>query len=338
MGDDVRMTRPTARVLALLELLQAGGTHPVGRLADRLGVDERTVRRYVDHLVDLEVPVESVRGRYGGIRLVPGHRMPPLMLTGDEAVAVLLGLVVGRRSGLVPASLTAIETASAKLRRVLPRALADRVEALLAATRFTAAAHPSVPPPTDTLLVLAEAARDHRPVQIRYRNSQDVVSDRVVQPYGVVAHAGRWYVSGADSSSGQVRSFRVDRVAEPRPLAGTFDVPAGFDPAAALLSGLAAAPHRYEVTVLVAGPAAEVRRLFPPGLATVEDDHDGTSPSDADRAPAPGWVRVQMQVEQLDWVPGLLAGLGRPFVVEGPDQLRPLVRALAERLTAAAAT
>ena len=66
--------------------------NPARAVLERLGVDERTVRRYVDHLLDLGVPVESVRGRYGGYRLAPGYRMPPLMLTDDEAVAVLLGL------------------------------------------------------------------------------------------------------------------------------------------------------------------------------------------------------------------------------------------------------
>ena len=45
-----RVTRPTARVLALLEILQSGGTRTVAELAERLAVDERTVRRYVDHL------------------------------------------------------------------------------------------------------------------------------------------------------------------------------------------------------------------------------------------------------------------------------------------------
>ena len=73
--------------------LQSGGVRTVAELADRLGVDGRTVRRYVDHLLDLDVPVESVRGRYGGYRLASGYRMPPLMLTDEEALAVLLGLV-----------------------------------------------------------------------------------------------------------------------------------------------------------------------------------------------------------------------------------------------------
>src|ERR1700748_2656520 len=93
------MAKPLARVLMLLDILQAGGIRTLRELAERLGVDEGTVRRYVDHLLDLGVPVESVRGRYGGYRLAPGYRLPPLMLTDDEALAVLLGLLAARRSG-----------------------------------------------------------------------------------------------------------------------------------------------------------------------------------------------------------------------------------------------
>src|ERR1700688_1592963 len=124
------MARPAARVLTLLELLQSGGVRTVAELADRLGVDGRTGRRDVDQLLDLDVPVESVRGRYGGYRLAPGYRMPPLMLSDEEALAVLLGLVAGRRAGLVTTSVVAAESAAAKVRRVLPEALGRRLDAL----------------------------------------------------------------------------------------------------------------------------------------------------------------------------------------------------------------
>ncbi|MCW2704518.1 MAG: transcriptional regulator [Blastococcus sp.] len=311
-------------MLALLEILQAGGTRTVGDMATRLGVDERTVRRYVAHLADLDVPVESVRGRYGGIRLVPGYRMPPLMLTDDEALAVLLGLVAGRRAGLVTTSVVAVESAAAKLRRVLPQALAHRLDALLQGAQFTVRPRAVVTPETESLLVVAEAARDRRPVDVDYTDSRGRRSRRTVHPYGIVAHSGRWYVTGADSSSGTVRTFRMDRISAPQPLAGTFDVPADFDPADALLSALAAAPHRHAVPIRVQGTAEQVRPLFPPGIATVQDGADGRD-----------WVRVLIQAERLEWVPAVLAGIDRPFVIEGPDALRPLVRALIERLTAA---
>src|SRR6201996_6594768 len=163
------MTRPTARVLALLEILQTGGTHTVASLAGRLDVDERTVRRYAGHLIDLDVPVDSVRGRYGGSRLSPGYRMPPLMLTDEEALAVLFGLVASRRAGLVSASAAAMESAAAKVRRGRPAQPGRRLDALLATTGFTTATRrPAITPETGVLLTLAEAARDRHPAAITY--------------------------------------------------------------------------------------------------------------------------------------------------------------------------
>lgn len=317
------MTRPTARVLALLEILQGGGTRTVRDLAARLGVDERTVRRYVAHLVDLDVPVESVRGRYGGIRLVPGYRMPPLMLTDDEALAVLLGLVAGRRAGLATTSVVAAESAAAKLRRVLPRARMHRLDALLDEMELTGPALSATAPETDDLLVVAEAARERRPVEIEYTGAGGRSSRRTVHPYGIVAHSGRWYLTAADASSHQVRTFRMDRVSSPRQMAGSFDVPAGFHPSDALLSALATAPRRHTVTLRVQGTVEQVRPMFPPGLATVQDTDD------------PGQVRVVIRAERLEWVPAVLAGIGLPFAIEGPEALRPLVRAQISRLAAA---
>jgi predicted DNA-binding transcriptional regulator YafY len=313
------MTRPAARVLALLEILQGGGTRTTAELAGRLGVDERTVRRYVSHLIDLDVPVDSVRGRYGGYRLAPGYRMPPLMLTNEEALAVLLGLVAGRRAGLVTTSVAAVESAAAKLRRVLPKPLAARLGALLETTDFTAPARPVTSPEVEVLLELATAAWDRRCVEISYRGG----AERVVHPYGIVAHSGRWYMTGADPASGEVRTFRLDRVARVAIGAGAFDVPAGFDPAAHVLAGIARTPWRHEVSVRVHGAADDVRARLPRGIASVE-------PADA------GWVRVRIHAERLDWVPGVLVALDAPFVVEGPDDLRDGVRALAGRLRAAA--
>ncbi|MET9297677.1 YafY family protein [Streptomyces sp. NPDC003077] len=287
------MTRPTARVLALLEILQAGGTRTVADLADRLDVDERTVRRYVSHLTDLDIPVRSVRGRYGGYRLAPGYRMPPLMLTDDEALAVLLGLVAGRRAGLTTTSGTALESAAAKVRRVLPETLGRRLDALLATVDFTAPDRPAATQETDVLLLLAEAARQRRPVAVRYTSWDGRHSERTVHPYGIVVHSGRWYVTGADSASDEIRTFRLDRIANARMLPGSFEVPEGFDPAARVLSGLAEVPYRHEVSLRVRGGVEEVRGLFPAGMVTVEELPGGVAGaagggSGRDRAAASG--------------------------------------------------
>ncbi|MET7810119.1 WYL domain-containing protein [Streptomyces sp. NPDC005395] len=329
------MSRPVSRVLTLFELLQAGGVRTVAELADRLGVGERTVRRYVDHLVDLDIPVESVRGRYGGYRLAPGHRIPPLMLTDDEALAVLLGLVAGRRTGITAAAGTAGETAAAKVRRVLPERLRRRLDAVLDSLTFTTDAAGSVAPPAAVLLPIADAVRHHRPVSVRYTGGGRG-GERTLYPYGLVAHGGRWYVTGRDLSVAADRTFRLDRIAGARVLPGTFEPPPGPAPAERVLTALATAPYRHEVTVRVRGTAEQVRGLLPASVATVaEETGGGEVPpgSDGDTEP---WCRVEIRAERLDWLPGLLASLDRPFVVERPDELRALVADLADRLRDAA--
>jgi predicted DNA-binding transcriptional regulator YafY len=300
-----------------------GGTRTLRELSGRLGVDERTVRRYVDHLVDLDVPVESVRGRYGGYRLAPGYRMPPLMLTDDEAVAVLLGLAGARRAALDPDAAVAVESAEAKVRRVLPRALAARLSALSAATSYTGDGRSPVTPETGILLAVAVAAVRRQPLAITYTDRNGRATERVLQPYGVVAFEGRWYATGLDSRSGAVRSFRLDRITRVAVQDGQFLVPAGFDPAAVVTEAVSGASYPHAVSVRVHGDERAVRRrLRLPGPATAIDPVDGE----------PGWVRVRWRVERLDWVPSALAGLGLPFVIEEPDELRDRMRALAGQL------
>ncbi|HEY6790399.1 MAG TPA: YafY family protein [Trebonia sp.] len=326
------MARPTAHVLTLLELLQSGGTRTAAELAGRLGVDERTVRRYVDHLVDLDVPVESVRGRYGGYRLASGYRMPPLMLSDDEALAVLLGLVAGRRAGLMTGAGAGGEMAAAKIRRVLPERLARKLEAVLGSLAFTAQPGEFATPETGVLLAIADAVRHHRPVSIRYTAADGRRTERIVHPYGLVAHSGRWYVTGADPGIGEDRTFRLDRIADARTLPGSFEPPAGLDPAQRVLSGLAKAPYRHHVTLRIQATAEQIRARLPASVASVEDS---PPPVGTDREPG-RWLRVELRAERLDWLPPVLASLDRPFVIEQPDDLRGLVLALADRLAASA--
>jgi predicted DNA-binding transcriptional regulator YafY len=331
------MPRPTAHVLTVLDLLQSGGTRTAAELAGRLGVDERTVRRYVDHLIDLDVPVESVRGRYGGYRLAPGYRLPPLMLTDEEALAVMLGLVAGQRAGLMTATGTATETAAAKIRRVLPERLARRLEAVLGSLNFTvpsASARPgeAAAPQAPVLLAIADAVRHHRPVLIRYTAADGRRTERTVHPHGLVSHSGRWYVTGADPQAGEDRTFRLDRIADARALPGSFEPPAGIDPAQRVLAGLATAPYRHHVVLRVQGSAEQVRARLPASIALVEDLPPGAGvPQET-----AGWARVDIRAERLDWLPQVLASLDLPFAIEQPDELRGLVRALAGRLAAAA--
>src|SRR5215475_7045066 len=179
------MYHPTTRVLTILELLQSRGSMSGGELAARLEVDRRTVRRYITMLQDLGIPIEGTRGLAGGYRLRPGFKLPPLMLTDDEALAILLSLIAARRQG-IPADPHTIEGALAKIERVLPDGLRRRLQAVQSSTVFLAAPAPPQPH-SEIVLTLGVAVQRRRRVQIRYRSHREE-TERGVDPYGLVLH------------------------------------------------------------------------------------------------------------------------------------------------------
>ena len=77
------MSGPTTRVLAVLELLQSNARMSGSELARRVEVDPRTLRRYIATLEDMGIPITTEQGRYGGYRLVPGYKLPPMMFTDE---------------------------------------------------------------------------------------------------------------------------------------------------------------------------------------------------------------------------------------------------------------
>ncbi|MFC5661727.1 helix-turn-helix transcriptional regulator [Kitasatospora misakiensis] len=313
------MEHPVSRILALLELLQARPGLTGAELAERLEVDVRTVRRYAARLAELGIPVQAERGRYGGYRLLPGFRLPPLMLTGDEAASVVLGLLAGRRSGLSVGE-QAGESALAKIRRVLPPALRDQVAAVEQTVGLTAAPASGPSPAAEALFTLAEAARRRRRVRLDYRDRDGAPSEREFDPYGLVFHSGRWYTTGLDHRSGEQRTFRVDRIRSVRPCEAGFEPPADVDPVQRVLESLASVPWTHEVEVVLTAGLDEARHRIPPTAGTVTATEDGR-------------VLFRARAERLDGMALLLAGLGWPFTVRRPAALRDEVRALAARLT-----
>lgn len=308
-------SHPATRLLAMLELLQAHHRLGGADLASRLGVDERTVRRYARRLGDLGVPVAAERGRYGGYRLMPGYKLPPLMLTDDEATATVLGLLAARRLGLAA---TAAEAALAKVRRVLPTALGRRVEALRETLGFTLVEREAVTPDVDRVLALAASIRERRRVTLRYRSYQGAESERRLDAHGLVFHSGRWYVTGHDHLSSETRTFRVDRVLEVVPGTETYQIPPDADPVQHVTRSLANVPYEHRVEVLLRLPLEEARRRVPPSVATLSETGEGTL--------------LRMRADSLDGMAALLAGLGGRFTVREPRELEEAVRRLAAAL------
>ncbi|HLJ81221.1 MAG TPA: YafY family protein [Ktedonobacterales bacterium] len=309
------MYYPTTRVLTVLELLQSRARMSGPELAARLEVDVRTVRRYVTMLQSLGIPIEAGRGRYGAYRLRPGYKLPPLMLTEDEALAVVLGLLAARRLGLA-ATAPDVEGALAKIERVLPVALRERVQAVQE-TLVLAVEQEGVAAERAVVLTLGAATQQSRRVWLRYQAYDGRDTERTVDPYGLVYRAGRWYMAGYCHLREDVRVFRLDRVTSAEPLDETFTRPADFDTLAVVERGIASVPDTWEVVVLLRMSLEKARRRIPAATGHLEETPDG--------------VLFRCYRQELGWVAHLLVGLGCPVVVREPPELRAVLRELAAR-------
>jgi predicted DNA-binding transcriptional regulator YafY len=317
------MANTSGRMLRLLSLLQTHRYWPGTELASRLEVSPRTLRRDVDRLRELGYPVDAARGVAGGYQLQAGAAVPPLLLDDDEAVAIAVGLrtaAAGAVSGFEETSVRAL----AKVIQLLPPRLRHRIDALQAATS------PGVfggGPTLDatTLTTVAMACRGEERLRFEYTARDAEPASRHVEPHRLVSLGRRWYLVAWDLDRADWRSFRLDRLTAPALTGARFrprEIPGG-DPVAWMRSRLAAAPTRYDVSVVFRAPAAVVA-AFVGQWATVEPIDEAS-------------CRMRMKVDELSWPLWILGGLGAEFTIESPPELTSRVRTAAETLLRGAA-
>ena len=200
---------PTARALLALELLQGSPGITADRLADKLGVSERAARRYVGILREAGIPIESVRGPYGGYRVGRG--------------AAAAAADVQRRRGARPGH----GRARRPPRRERPhrpgrqRARQDRAGAAGAGRRPGRGGPPDHgarprprrrPARPGTTTALVQACSEHRRVRLGYRSEAGSEWAIEVDPWAVVVRHGRWYLLCRSHRADARRAYRIDRV------------------------------------------------------------------------------------------------------------------------------
>jgi len=319
------MPKPASRVLSLLELLQSRGQIDGATLAAELQIERRTVRRYIAALEALGIPIQSERGRFGGYRLMPGYRLPPMMFSDDEALALGLGLLAVRQLGWADAS-PAVASAQAKLERVLPAALQKRQRGI--SQRVALDLQPSqdrLAP--DVIAAVGSAAFSQQRMRMTYRDAQGERSERDFDPYALGFHGGHWYAVGLCRLRHALRSFRLDRIEAVAPLPQSFGRPEHFDVLAHLQASMVQVPRAHAVSVRIQAPLQALVRQPLAAISSLEPQADS--------------VLLHCQVDDLAWMARNLVALPFDFVVLQPaalvDALRELVRTLALRLERQAA-
>jgi predicted DNA-binding transcriptional regulator YafY len=314
------MYDPIMRVLTVLEILQARDHVTGGELAQLLEVDLRTVQRYIVRLKDLHIPVESTPGVGGAYRLRPGYRLPPLLLTNEEAFALSLGLRALRQIGLA-AFAPATETALAKLGRVLPDALRESIRTV----EDVIAIEPGpwvVSTSVECLIRAASAIRSGNRIRFAYQSHDGTASHREMEPYAVMHTDGRWYLIGQCLLRKAMRTFRLDRVSEIELCAETFERPLDFDARRYLNERMPFVQSEYQIDVWIDLPIEQAARSFGPIRVAVESESGGT--------------RLRCGRDRLEMFAAMLLSLGRRIVVHHPPKLRETFSQFAQQAIEAA--
>lgn len=309
------MYYPSTRLLTILDLLRAHGQMSARELATHLEVDSRTVRRYVVMLEDLGMPVETVRGRYGGYRLRPGYKLPPIVFADDEVLALTLGLLFAQRLGLSGLVKTA-DLAISKLERVMPDSLREQAR-MLNETLFMETPPSSWPAPAEMIMVLSMATYQQQRLWIRYRARDAQTTTRTVDPYGLVFIIGMWYMAGYCHLRQALRTFRIDRIEHAELGDEPFTRPADFDAFAHVEAAIVRTPDVYLTEVLLDTSLAEAKRAIPPAQVMLDVHEAG--------------VLMRGYVEDLGQFAHFLLGLPWPMTVHGPPALHESLRALSRR-------
>jgi predicted DNA-binding transcriptional regulator YafY len=309
------MYDPIMRVLTVLEILQARDHVTGSELAGRLEVDLRTVQRYIVRLKDLHIPIDSTPGVGGSYRLRPGYRIPPLLLTNEEAFALSLGLRALRQIGL-SAFAPDTESALAKLRRVLPDSLRESIRTV----EDVVAIEPGpwvVSTSVEHLIRTASAIRTSKRIRFAYQAHDGAASNRHIEPYAVLHTDGRWYLIGHCLSRKALRTFRLDRVSNLEVTTTGFRRPADFDPRRHLQKSMPFIQSDYQIDVWIDMPIEEAQRTLSPLRVAVEEHEGGT--------------RLRCSRDRLDWFAAMLLSIGRKIVVHSPPELRQTFRQLAQQ-------
>jgi predicted DNA-binding transcriptional regulator YafY len=295
------MYHPTSRVLAVLEWLQSRPKISGAELAARLETDVRTVRRYILKLQDVGIPIESIPGRYGGYRLRPGFRLPPLIFSEDEAIAVMLGLT-GSPWLQVSLPKDTVESTLSKITRVLPKTTRERVESL-GAVSIVALDLGGSRVPTATLLGLSQAVVAQSCVSLEYKAQE--LTTRIVEPYGVAGIQGRWYMVGFCRLRKALRLFRLDRIQSFDLLTERFEPPRDFSMNKYITEHIEAQP--WKIRLWFDATPEEIRRVFGNvGQVTAADHgHEYAGPTD-----------------DLDFIARTLLFCGLSFRVLEPPELK----------------
>jgi predicted DNA-binding transcriptional regulator YafY len=305
------MSNTATRLITLIFLLQNQPNQKASELAGKLGVSLRTVHRYFEMLDEMGIPIYAERGPYGGFSLVRGYKMPPLVFTLEEAVALVLGTgMVEELWGQLYRE--SARGALAKLENLLPEEQIREVAWARRSLVTTGMNRANLDALAPTLEKLRRAVRERRRVTIYYRsNTNPHPESRDLDPYVLVHRWGWWYTIGYCHLRHEMRTFRVDRIESSNLTDQVFQTDPNFN------------VQKYLEQEMKSQPQIQIRLRFDPEGAHMAQQNRAYWESM--EVQTDGTILVTMNMPDLYWAASTVMAYGPLVTVLEPEALRQMV-------------
>jgi predicted DNA-binding transcriptional regulator YafY len=215
------------RLEELKGLLKARDHSTAEALAAELGISRRTLHRDLAILRDGGLPIETARGRGGGMRLHPNWALGRIYFSAAEAIDLLLSIAIAEQvnSPVLLRQLAGIRrklvAAFGETHQARIRALRKRILLGPPASDRLVASYRAAPPPRP-LTRLAEAFLNERCVVIEYVDRNGATTSREIEPQFLYLSMPVWYLLAWDRLRGAIRHFRADRIRSVTPVQTSF--------------------------------------------------------------------------------------------------------------------
>lgn len=227
--DEMGNRATTSRLDRLEELkgfLKAREHVTGAELSSELGISLRTLNRDLEILRDSGVPIESDRGRGGGLRLQRNWTLGRLHLSPEEAIDLLLSIAIAEQMNS-PMLLQQLAPIKRKIVAAFSESYQPKIRSLRSRILIGAPASKQVlasfsPPERKTAAGIADAFFNMRCVAIDYVDQNGASTSRDIEPQFLYLNVPVWYLLAWDRLRGAVRHFRIDRIKAVTPLKTRF--------------------------------------------------------------------------------------------------------------------
>ena len=202
----------------LADVLRGREATTVTALAGELGVSPRTVLRDLAALRNRGMAIAGQAGPGGGIRLEHGSATVQLSLT--EMAGIWLAARLSRETSDLPwggAAASALAKVLASLPPAKARDLRTLCRRVIVGPPASTGTRTGVGlPPPELLRLFEDAFSRRRGLAFHYQDRDHADSRRTVEPHGLLVQTPVWYILSRDVEKGEPRTFRMDRISQPR--------------------------------------------------------------------------------------------------------------------------